>query len=148
MSAKEMKDLSLLLNVRRGEENDRNFIMATWLRGLYYGNSWFKEIDKDIFMANYHSIITNVLESPNTLIQVAVLNEDTDVILGYSIIGHLKFRKNVYGRVLHWVFVKDAWRRLGIAKSLVPDDIDAATHLTAIGKQLKPKSMIFNPFLL
>lgn len=126
-----------ILIIRQGRTGDRNFILSTWLMGLYYGNPWFKEIEKDIFMANYHTVVCGLLE--RSAIVVAALKEDEDVILGYSVINP---------PVLHWIFVKEAWRKVGISKHLVPREIDVTTHLTVLGKKLKPKHMTFNPFLI
>lgn len=137
------QDVSKVMELRHGVEADRAFIMATWLRGLYYGNSWFREIDKNSFMKHYHEIVSDILKTQTTFVQVAVLKEDKDVILGYSVLSFAY--KNP---VLHWVFVKDGWRRLGIATQLVPKEADTATHLTALGRKLKPVSMSFNPFLI
>ena len=122
---------------------DRNFILATWLRGLYYGDSWFSLIPKSIFMSNYHKMLERLLDSPGVEVTVACLKDDEDVIMGYAV------SRTVEGSsVLDWVFVKSGWRKLGIAKSLIPKDLKACTHLTKVGKSLKPSSVIFNPFLL
>lgn len=125
------------MSIRGPKEEDKAFVMATWLRGLYYGNPWFKEIDKNIFMERYHEILTKLLLRETTELAIAVLKDDPDVILGYSVMD---------ARTLHWVFVKEAWRKMGIAKSIIPKDIDATTHMTIIGKKLKPRHVKFNPF--
>lgn len=131
------EELSSLMSIRGPKEEDKAFVMATWLRGLYYGNPWFKEIDKNIFMERYHEILTKLLLRETTELAIAVLKDDPDVILGYSVMDN---------RTLHWVFVKEAWRKMGIAKSIIPKDIDATTHMTIIGKKLKPRHVKFNPF--
>lgn len=94
-------------------------------------------------MKNYHNIISGILGFPTTRVSVAALKEDEDVILGYTVYS-LAYIKPV----LHWVHVKQAWRRMGIARLIVPPDIDAATHMTAMGKKIKPESIKFNPFLI
>lgn len=135
-----------LVIIRNGKESDKNFIMATFLRGFYYGDSWAREIPKDIFMSVYHAVVEKLLAAPGILIQVACLREDADVILGYSIIG-----ANVAGLTLHWVFVKAAWRNIGIGKSLVPEGkVNAATHLTKSGLSIlrKHPEVVYNPFLI
>ena len=137
------RDLEQLIDVRPAYENDRAFILATWLRGLYYGNSWFKEIQKDVFMQVYHGVIDNVLKSEHTIINVAVLNEDPDIILGYSVLNNQHLNP-----VLHWVFVKEAWRKMGIARHIIPENVDTVTQLTTIGLKLKPENVKFNPFLI
>ncbi len=129
-----------IMAFRTGWEDDRSFILATWLRGLYYGNPLFKEIEKDVFMENYHRIISDVLDRATTTVRVAVLKDDLNVILGYAVFSS--------ETTLHWVFVKEAWRKIGIASKLIPQSTDTVTHLTILGRKIKPTAMKFNPFLL
>lgn len=122
-------------------DSDRSFILATWLRGLYYGDSWFSLIPKNIFMENYHTIIESIIANPNTIIKVACLKGDADVILGYTVYHDVQ-----RGSAIDWVFTKSAWRNIGIAKMLCPDNAVACTHLTKVGRAIKPKNCDFNPF--
>lgn len=73
---------------------------------------------------------------------VACLTEDPDVLLGYAISSP---------EALHYVFVKEAWRRRGIASRLL-GPVGAykhVTHLTEATEELRNKyRMGFNPFLI
>lgn len=115
--------------------------MATFLRGIYYGDTWFSKIPKDIFMDNYKKVVEALVDSPNTLVNIACLTEDEDVILGYSILS-------IDFQTLHYLYVKSAWRKQGIAKRLSPSSPAFVTHLTAQGASLLPKlnGAVFNPF--
>ena len=93
-------------------------------------------MDKNIFFQKYKLIIQLLLERAD--VKVACLEEDPDVALGYCVSR---------GHCLDWIFVKKAWRRLGIAKALVSPDINRCSHLTKLGRTLKPKEWIFDPFL-
>jgi GNAT superfamily N-acetyltransferase len=127
-----------LVTVRDYCEADQGFVYKTWLRGLYYSNDWVKEIPTCIYYGYYPNVINFVLSSPKTQVKLAVLKEDLDVILGYAVFEEEK---------LHWVFVKPPWRKLGIAKMLVPENITTVTHLTFIGRAIKQKKkLVFNPF--
>lgn len=134
-----MSDFRGLYDIRDACPEDTSFIMATFLRGLYYGDSWFSMIPKDIFMANYKMVIERLLQK--SVVKVACLKEDHNVILGYSILS-------ADYQAVHWTFVKSAWRRKGIAKSLVPQHPTYVTHLSALGKSLMSKlpNVTFNPF--
>lgn len=132
---------SELVAVRDGVESDRSFIFATFLRGLFYGDSVFSEVPKSIFMTNYHKVIEHILNSPSTAVKVACLREDPEVILGYVI---LKPDSNA----IVWAFCKKAWRGIGLIKSLIPDNITTITHATKSGISIsKKKGWIFNPFI-
>lgn len=132
-----------MFSVRDFKEEDRKFILATFLKGLYYGDSWFSQIPQPVFMENYKKVAEALLNNPNNQIMVACLKEDEDVILGYSILG------DSYSTI-HWVFVKAAWRKGGIARALVPLRPGVYTHLTTLGKKLvtKLETGHFNPFAI
>lgn len=126
--------------------NDRNFVLATWLRGLYYGDSWFSQIPKGIFMENHHKALEKVLNSSSTKIKVACLKDDLDTILGYSVY-HVSGDEMV---ALDWVFVKSNWRNIGVATSLIPAKTQAYTQITKAGASIvkvKAPHLVFNPYL-
>lgn len=135
-----------LIALRPGTEEDKNFIYSTWLKGLKFGNDWFKHIDTAAYNTNYVKVLNKLYYDPNALITVACLKTDPDVILGYSICRVTLDNKTL----LDWVFVKTAWRKIGIARSLVPLHLDAITHLTIPGVHIwkaKFPNVPFNPFL-
>lgn len=136
-----MSDFRGLYDVRDSVPADTSFIMATFLRGLYYGDSWFSLIPKAIFMENYKKIAESLLQSPKVVVKIACLKEDPNVILGYSILS-------ADSQVVHWTFVKSAWRKQGIAKALVPQYPVFITHLSDLGRKLMSKypTAKFNPF--
>ncbi len=130
-----------LYDIRPANSQDYNFILATWLRGLYYGDSWFSSIPKHLFMDNYKRLANATLTNPKIKIQVACLKEDPNVILGYSIVS-------ADDKAVVWLFVKTAWREQGIGRSLLPHSPQYVTLLTGLGKTLLPKlsGCVFNPF--
>ena len=134
-------DFQGLYQIRDMVDTDKPFILATMLRGIYYGNSWFSKIPKDVFMDNYKNVISNILSNPKNYVKVACLPEDPDVILGYSILSPTMKR-------IAWVYVKNSWRKRGIGKSLLPQFPTSCLHLTALGESLMSKypDIVFDPF--
>lgn len=132
-----------LYQMRDYKDNDKALVMATFLRGLYYGDSWFSQIPKDIFMSNYKRVAEAIVSNPNTSIKVVCLKEDEDVIIGYSILS-------ANYSTIHWVYVKSAFRLQGIGRALVPQFPTAVSHLSEVGKKLLPKfkNAVFNPFAI
>lgn len=131
--------------MREGSPDDFNFIISTWLKGLYYGNPLFNLIDPDIYYKNYEPVIKKIISSANTFCSLACLKEDPTVVLAYSIYSTASPQK------LHWVFVKRAWRNIGLARDLFPNSIQEVTHLTTPGKCIlttKLRHVKFNPFLV
>lgn len=97
----------------------KNLIIAPFLNSLRYGNDLFKLIDKDSYFFNYAKYIDLIINRPNTKASFAVLDDDT--ALGWSLFED---------KTLHYVWVKKEVRRNGIARALVPKDINTISHIT------------------
>lgn len=123
--------------IRGYDEKDKSLVFSTFLKGLYYGNQWFKQIDKKTYMFNYSKVLENLIA--RSIVMILSLKEDPDVIIGYSI---------QEPTVLHWIYMKTTWRRMGLSKKLIQKDIKTVTHITDLGLKLKPKEITFNPFLV
>ena len=123
-----------LVSFRPAAETDHSFIFATWLRGLYYGNAFFRQIDKEEFFPVYSRTIQNLIFKPTAEIKIACLKDEPDTILGYSLYEELPPLS-----ILHWVFVKPEWRKVGIAQALMPKEVNTITHIVDSICQLKRK---------
>ena len=136
-----MSEVSELYIIRDYRDDDLDFVRSTFLKGLYHGDSWFSLIPRSIFMKNYFPVINAMIKSPNNQIKIACLKDSDDVILGFSMMS-----KNF--EILHWVFVKAAWRKQGIGRSLLPALPKTVSHLNKLGLILYKKfpDCIFNPF--
>ena len=129
-------DAEHLFTIRNVRIEDMNFIYDTWLNGLYFGNDTFRLMKEHIFKQHYQKVLEALI--PNTVIKICALNDDIDTIIGYVV-----YRDTA----LDWVFVKPMWRRLGIAKRLIPDKIKTYSHSTKMVRGFKPKNWEFNPFI-
>lgn len=121
-------------------EQYRNLIYSKWLRSYRFGNEFMKLIDSNSYYKFYHEYISRVLAEKNTIVCLAVLTDDRDVVLGFSVSR---------GTNLDYVHVHKDNRRLGIGTFLLPKDIDSFTHLTKTGMAIwnnKYPSWKCNPF--
>jgi hypothetical protein len=130
-----------LIEIRDGVEADKAFIFATFLRSLYYDGGIFGEVPKDIFMLHYHAVIESLLSLPSAEVKVACLKDDNEVIVGYALLS-------AHGEILNYLYIKSAWRKIGLAKALAGSSVKSVTHLTKVGLSIlkKQKGIIFNPF--
>lgn len=136
-----MPDKAGLIHLRNYDaERDEAFVCSTFLRNLYYSSTFWKQCRKDKFMEFYHVFIERLLSKPTTETVILCLNDDDDVIIGYSIITP--------ENVLHFVYVKRDWRRNGFSNLLVPNTIKIITHLTDLGDTIyrKKRHLEFDPF--
>lgn len=106
-------------------ESDFPFIYATWKRGFRFGNQLTSWWDQDDYFDHYNKVTELILNRPDTHIKVACLADDPETVLGYAIFGEPK--------IIHYVHVKEAFRRFGIANALLPKDITRATFMTPAG---------------
>jgi hypothetical protein len=85
-------------------------------------------------------MIRLLLQEDGIVIRFAVLSDDVDVVLGFSVSED---------KTLHYVHTNKDTRKQGIAKSLVPFEVEIITHLTKMGMMLwstKLPGALFHPF--
>ncbi len=138
---------------RLSSPSDMPFIYRSILMGTYHGNKYgkgnkvdpkapidfFSSISQDQFMASYHKFLESLFSRQSINVSVACLSSDSDVILGFSVYEP---------GILHFVFVKPHWRRIGIASALIPKDTNTVTGFTRVGDIIRrKKGLMFNPFL-
>lgn len=129
--------------IRADTEDDRNFILSSWLRSFRNNGDWPRHIDSATYYANHQSIIQRLLVLCD--VRVACAADDENLILGWCCVD---------GSIVHYVFVKEQYRKLGIAKALLSGLEDKAeyTHWTRIIKDLdhagKLLGLRYNPYIL
>lgn len=138
-----MSDFRGLYDIRGMIESDKNFILSTFLRGVYYGSSWYNLIPKDLFMKHYKALADFLVTSPNCVVLVACLKDDPETIIGYSVLSE-------DAKSILWVYVKQKWRYKKVGTSLLPPDPLYAMHVTDMAVPLLRKypNLVFNPFIL
>jgi len=118
---------------------DEPFVYSTMLRSLYYGNSYYNSILQSKFFQMYPIVIRNLIAK--SAVRIACLPDEPDVILGYALLEP---------NIIHFVYVKEAWRKQGVAKALTTDHTaQFVTHITKIGNAIRlNKKLELDPFLI
>lgn len=120
--------------------NYKSIVFAKFLRSLRQGNEYYKLTDAKAYFTVYHAYLETILERPDTLVKFAVLSDDSDVVLGFSIVGLMK---------LHYVYVHKYYRKKGIGRDLTQDPFEVITHLTRHGASIwnnRFPKVRFNPW--
>lgn len=133
--------------IRPAELDDKAFIYSSWLRGMRFGNSLpfymvpspLERIPSDLYYKEYEKIIDQTLCIPGVRVDIACEVENKVWTAGYAVYN----TPNIY-----WVFVKPAFRKLGIANLLLKDkNIEVAKSTTKVGYAISlKKGIIYNPF--
>lgn len=127
------------ISIRPYAPSDEAFLYSTMLRSLYYGNSYYNSIQQSKFFEVYPLVIAGLLRKSE--VRVACLADEPDVILGYALLEP---------NVIHFVYVKEAWRKQGVAKALTAEHTaQYVTHITKIGNAIRlNKKLELDPFLI
>lgn len=94
--------------LRLGEPGDRAFVQRSWLCEHRFAPST-RFVENAQYFADQHALIDDLLETSITL--VACGADDPAHIYGFAVYGP--------GDVVHYVYVKSAYRRLGLADVLL-----------------------------
>ncbi len=136
-------NIDLPYNIREAIPSDIPFIYNSWLKSFRFGNLDSRTMRTSVFYENYREVVDNILEQSQVV--VACLPDEPSVILGYMV-----FHKSI----IHYMFVKESFRRLGIATTLFKTHVGYGhvtyTHITnEITKHVRSiPHWTYNPFLL
>ena len=126
---------------------DESFIYNSWIRSYWEHSDWAKLMDKRVFDGQHHALIQGLIENAKVL--VAVNPDDFDHIFGYVAFDTIDALT-----VIHYVYVKSPYLRLGVGKKLLEATGYQqgmpliATHWTRPCKELRHKiPMVFIPYL-
>ena len=136
------------LLIRDMQISDRNFIFKSVLSHYKHGSPHTRLIADPIFYDAHHYIIGKAMRQEGAFCRMAVLKDDPDVVFGF-ILG------NFDPETVHYIYVKKAFRRMGMARHLVESVFDANsdiyfTHLTYDAANITRyyTQFVYNPYLL
>lgn len=130
------------VKIRPAKGSDIAFIYSTWLNSYRNDSSIGLSVRKSVFFDNYQLILDQLMDSSETII--ACQPDEENVVYGFMTFDP---------KTIHYAFVKEAFRRLGIAKSLFQyaftENLDriSITHKTKYAQFLCTK-FNYNPFQL
>jgi GNAT superfamily N-acetyltransferase len=129
-------------DIRNVRGEDIPFIYSSWLES--YASTW--DVKKSTFMKEYRYVIDEFLGNSHVL--VACKKDEHDVVFGYLVADFV-------APIIHYCYVKEVFRKQGIAKSLFKLKVTPTftiTHRTSIAKKILNreafKDVTYNPFLL
>lgn len=137
------------LKVRRATNEDIPFIFNSWLRSFRETGYLAHAITNTIFYENHHRLIQKILKRSWATTFVVCPEDHTNQILAYMVAERID---GVF--VLHYVYTKHTFRKMGLAKSLLNNfDHDTTfasccSHLTKIAERFLMKyNMIYHPYV-
>lgn len=112
-----------MFEIRAATQNDRPAIFATWLRAYRHGAQFPRHIPADVYFDEHHDVIEQAIEQ--SVVRVATPPDDPEVILGWAAFETLQPEPDdpTSPVVVHFVYVKPAFRRAGVARALLSPTI-------------------------
>ena len=135
--------MTATVKIRKANESDKAFVLATWLRSYYNGSSFGAELLPSVYFKWHHALLEAFWDRPTGYVMIACNPEDEHQIYGWAAL-----EQSLHGQLAHYVYVKPAFRQMGISKALLPTVETVATHVTRLGKRLFPQHWTYNPYLI
>ena len=98
------------IKIREFKNEDANFILSTWIKSFYSNGTGYRE-RMSVFHKGMEALIKGKYEDKSIIPLVACLDEDEDAILGFAVFGT--------DYTLHYVCVKETYKKMGISKILL-----------------------------
>lgn len=138
---------------REPTADDVAFIYNSWLKSFRGNSAWAKDIPAQIFYDNHKRVLARILGESGVV--VACNPESPEQIFGYGVYQPT----SAHVAVVHFVYVKHPFRRLGIGRAIHQtalrlaehDDSlpSVATHITSAWEVLREKwNMVYNPYMI
>lgn len=139
--------MDVQVTLREASQTDVGFIYNSWLKS-YRSSPNVSKVHHQLYYAGQHKLIENLLKACKVI--VACNPEDSEQIYGFIIGEEID---SVL--CIHFVYVKQPFRALGIGKLLLnafKHNIDTTciyTHHTVVGGKLAEKyNIYFHPYVL
>ena len=134
------------IRIRKATEADVPFIFSSWLKSVR-NSGYSYGVPNAVFFSEHHKVIERLLKTCD----VYVACSETDVA---DIYGYICAEKVDGLLVIHFVYVKHTYRRLGIGAMLLntlehnPTSAALYTHMTKTGKLLEAKyNLVYSPYI-
>ena len=133
-------------SIRDARVEDVPFVLSSWVQSFWSDGACVSGIPKSVFQRAHHSLAERAISRSDVL--VACLPNYHDVILGWVSVERNPQR-------LHYVYVKENFRRQGIARDLLskaledgPVLVTGQTHrwlriVSHLGREYR-----FNPYMI
>ncbi len=129
--------------IRAGKREDWPFVYGTWLNSFRVNSTFARHIDQPTYFAMHHHVVERLLERGELLI--ATPEDDPDTYLGYAV-------REQGTPVVHYVYVKPAFRRFGVARALLaglPPDFTYTHHTHVLRDLAGPLAAAkYNPYMV
>lgn len=115
--------------IREMTKDDVSFVIRSILENFRNNAKFFSSIDKDSYYRNHNAKLVKALRASDCLLIVDV--KDPDIIIGFVVYKH-----NQSSLWLHYIYIRNDFRKIGLAKKLLeivsaePKEVCVLSHKT------------------
>ncbi len=143
-----MSACRLAHRIRPAAAGDRNFIVRGWVSEMRRA-AYARYVPADVYWPSQHELIARLLDDANVI--VACDPDDAHHLYGCTV-----WSEPPLGPVMHWLYVKGDFRRMGLAGSLLtaavgdrrPVLCTQASRLFEEKSLIERHGLIYSPYLL
>lgn len=135
------------VRLRDANSEDVGFVFNSWLRS-YRNAQMVRGVSNTIYYNEHHKILERIVKTARVII--ACDPEDSTKIYGYAC---AEFIDSIF--VIHYVYVKELYRKLGIARLMLDEwkpDFNNASICTHINKCAEApairRHILYHPYIL
>lgn len=126
-------------------ETDRAFVLASWLKS-YKLSEFAHAIPSRVYYTWHQKIIDQILSVPTNQVTIVCDPDDSSHILGFMV-------NNTQTPIIHYIYVKHAFRRRGLAAYLMslmpPSENLVCTHKPKLWVKLSRQyKLSYNPYVI
>ena len=134
------KPNQLPIKIRPANEEDVAFIFNSWLKS-FRSSPFARVLSNEIYFAGHHKLIEKVLR--RSQVSVVCNVDDSSQIFGYSV------TERITGvLVIHYIYVKDSYRNMGIANTLLQNAGHDKRNFSCYTHHTKPCDLIASRYSL
>lgn len=130
--------------VRPGTEGDHPFVARSWVMSLRALDRFSKRAHTPTFFRHHHVAVGNLLRRPEVKVRIAAPPDDDFTVLGFAVIQP--------PAIVHMVYVKAPFRRIGMASRLLAGAKSKGLTYTQVTRDVrdwihdKYPGLVFDPF--
>lgn len=109
-----------MIKLRGYQPEDKNFIFDSYLRNYYSSMTGYKP-ESSVFFPGQQRLLEKLIENDNAVFVIACSSDEPDIIFGWSLFS--------MDKTLHYVFVKEAYRRMGLSSKMLRHVLKEKTDL-------------------
>ena len=142
--------MNLPISYRPMNPKDNGFLYSTWLKS-YRQMPYAQNMSNDTFFYHHKQVVEKILAKPETVITIICEDTDPNHIYGYSVV-----EKYGDASIIHYVYIKHSYRKLGLAGSLLKSQIPLlgqkltfVSHESRHHQAFKSKfALEYNPYII